>query len=379
MACPFIGKPYGEQLEAKRQRVREALAAHEALAALEVPAVVPSPRSFGYRNQAKLVVRRSGRGVLLGVYRPGSHQVVDISACVTHQPIVNEVLASVRWVIERAEPPVYDERDGAGWLRYIVVRASSWQKAAQVIVVVKDHSWPGEREFCRRIARTRGVKSVVLNLNDTRGNVILGATGVAMTRETSLIDRVGGLRLKSRAGSFLQANLPAARRAYDRLVDWVAPEPGDTVVDLYCGVGAISFLLATRARLVWGVEESPSAVLDAKENIRVNGFHNLRFVAGAVAEKLSDLAERLGRVDLITLNPPRRGVDDDARAAIAACRPRRIGYMSCDPRSLARDLEWFARQGYRTERLQPFDFLPQTDHVECVALLVAENPGAYSV
>lgn len=372
MACPFIGTPYGRQLEAKREGVREALSAHPALAGLEVPEVVPAPRSFGYRNQAKLVVRRARRGFLLGVYRPGSHQVVDICGCPNHQPVVNDVLACVRSAIERADPPVYDERDGTGWLRYVVVRASSWQKAAQVILVVKDRSWRGERDFCRRIARARGVKSVVLNLNETRGNVILGPDYVPLTREASLVDRVGDLRLKSRAGSFLQANVAASVRAYRRLVDWVAPEADDTVIDLYCGVGATSFLLATRAKLVWGVEESPPAVLDAKENIRMNGFHNVRFVAGGAAERLADLAAKLGRVDLVTLNPPRRGVDEAARAAIVACGPRRVGYMSCDPRSLARDLAWFAEHGYRTERLQPFDFLPQTDHVECVALLAAE-------
>lgn len=373
VGCTFIGVRYGEQLARKRERVCAALRPYTRLSGLAVPAVVGSQRVFGYRNQAKLVARRGRRGLLLGIYRPRSHQVVDISGCPVHHPQIPIVLSGIRRVAERQNVPIYDERTSNGWLRYIVVRSSAWKKCVQVVPVVRDHGFAGEQKFLAALARISGVRSVVLNINASPGNAVFGESFMPITREASLIDRIGGLDLKSRAGSFLQANLPAARRVYERVVEWADPQPDEVAVDLYCGVGAISFYLAGRARLVLGAEESPLAVLSAKENIRLNGFHNVRFFAGSAAEVLGQQRERVERIDLITLNPPRKGADLPTREAIVASSPSRIVYVSCCPETLARDLDWFAGHGYAVAKLQPFDLLPQTEHVECVALLVA-NP-----
>jgi 23S rRNA (uracil1939-C5)-methyltransferase len=369
VGCALIGTPYGRQLQRKREAVRAAFSSHAALAHLAVPEPIGSPKAFGYRNQAKLVARRTQRGLLLGMYRPGTHKVVDIGRCPVHDPLIARVLEALRRLLEGQQVPTYDERSGHGWLRYVVVRSSGWQRSAQVILVVRDRSFAGERQLVRGIMRVRGVTSVVLGLNPHPGNAIFGERFVAAAGKDALIERVGPLRLKTRAGAFLQANVGVARRLYEHVLRWADPHPGETCVDLYCGVGAISFNLATRAERVFGIEESPIAVLDAKENIRLNGFHNVRFLAGPAAVQLSDLAPRLERVDLITLNPPRKGADEPTRLAITACGAPRIVYVSCDPSTLARDLSWFAAHGYETEAVQPFDLLPQTDHVECVALL----------
>ena len=295
--------------------------------------------------------------------------MVDISACPIHDPLINTVLAGVRRTVERRQLATYDERTGAGWLRYVVVRVSHWQKAAQVILVVGEREPSLERAVGGELCRLRGVSSVVLNVNPARGNVILGEQFIPLTRETSLIERVGPLKLKSRAGAFLQANIAAARRVYDHVVRWAEPKSHEIAIDIYAGVGAISFWLAGQAGRVFGVEESPMAVLDAKENIRLNGFHNVRFLCGAVETVLPDLAARLDRTDVITLNPPRKGASEATRRAILACAPSRVVYVSCDPVTLARDLDWFAARGYSPIKVQPFDLFPQTEHVECVVLL----------
>ena len=369
VGCSFIGMAYSAQLEAKRTRVVDALAAHPRLAGITVPPLIGSARLFGYRNQVKLVARQSGRGLLLGVYRPGTHVVVDIAECAVHQPPINAVLAGVRAAVERARAPLYDERSGAGWLRYVVVRSSAWKKTAQLILVVRDRSWPGEGDLVRQLRRLRGVSSVVLNLNPTTGNAVFGDSFVHDTPDAALLDRVGGLRLTSRAGVFLQANLAAARRVYEQVVRWADLQPEDVAVDLYAGVGAISFYLAGQARLVVGVEESARAVLDAKQNIRLNGYHNVRFLAAPAAAGLAQVAAQVERIDVVTLNPPRKGADAGTRAAIDTVAPRRVVYVSCEPSTLARDLDWFAERGYAVGALQPFDLLPQTEHVETVALL----------
>jgi 23S rRNA (uracil1939-C5)-methyltransferase len=369
VGCAFVGTAYGEQLRRKDTLVRTALAHHPQLNAVAVEPIVGSPRAFGYRNQAKLVVRRTRGELLLGVYQPGTHRVVDISNCPVHHPIIAVVLRAVRAAIERRDISIYDESQATGWLRYVVVRASLAQKTAQIILVVRERNPRLERVLAQTLQRARYVRSVVVNVNATPGNVILGKGFVAMTQETALIERVGPLRLKSHAGAFLQANIQAARRLYDRVLAWADLGPDETAVDLYAGVGAISFYLGSRAHRVYGIEESEIAVRDAKENIRLNGFHNVRFFAGRTADVLPSLANELGDINLVTLNPPRKGADDATRAAIVACAPRRVVYVSCDAGTLARDLAWFADHGYQTERVQPFDLLPQTEHVECVALL----------
>jgi 23S rRNA (uracil1939-C5)-methyltransferase len=226
-----------------------------------------------------------------------------------------------------------------------------------------------------QLLRIPGVVSIVQNVNAAAGNVILGATFVPLTRETALIERIGFLKLRTQAGAFLQANITVARKLYERALDWAAPTADDVAVDLYCGAGALTFYLATAARHVSGIEESPRAVIDAKANTRLNGFHNVRFYAGEVASVLPELARRLERIHVITLNPPRKGIDAAERAVIGACAPRKLVYVSCDADTLARDLDWFAGHGYRVIGLQPFDLLPQTDHVECVAALARSGCG----
>lgn len=378
VGCAFIGRPYGEQLRLKHERVRHAFGPFPSLAALAVPPVIGSPHAFGYRNQVKLVARRARRGLLLGIYRPRSHAVVDITACPVHAPPINRVLGRAREIVERFEVPVYDERTHTGNLRYVLVRLSQWTKRVQIILVTRDPVLPRARQLAAQLQRIPAVVSVVQNINPEPGNVILGARFLPLTRETALMERIGFLKLKTQAGSFLQANLAVARKLYERTLQWAAPVADDIIVDLYCGVGALTFYLATAARQVSGIEESPLAVIDAKANTRLNGFHNVRFYAGGVATLLPELARRLPHIDVVTLNPPRKGAEVAAREGIVACAPRRIVYISCDPDTLARDLDWFAAHGYRTTDVQPFDLLPQTEHVECVAALArvdAELPA----
>jgi len=369
VGCTLIGSPYTAQLAAKRARIAEALAAYPRLRRVSAPEVTGSARVFGYRNQVKLVVRAARDGLLLGVYRPGTHTVVDIGECPVHHPHITRVLAGVRAALAQAQAPAYDERDGSGWLRYVVVRVSEWKHAAQIILVVRDRQWRGERALCERLRRLRGVAGVVLNLNRSRGNVIFGEQFHASPRELSLLERIGGLKLSSRAGAFLQANIGTARRVYECAARLAAMQPEEVAVDLYAGVGAISFHLAANADFVMGIEEVASAVLDAKLNVRLNGYHNVRFVTAPAAEGMAHAAEMLTRVDVVSLNPPRKGADEATRSAIAAVQPSRIVYVSCEPQTLARDLDWFAARGWSVTALEAFDMLPQTEHVECVARL----------
>ena len=331
--------------------------------------VVGSPRAFGYRNQAKLVVRRARPGVLLGIYKPGTHDVVDIRNCAVHHPLITAVLRRAAPLLDQLDIPIYDEETRQGVLRYFVVRISNWAKRAQIVLVTNGPQLPKKGPLVRALEGIPGVVSVVQNVNQSPGNVIFGDEFVALTREDALVERVADLKLKTHAGAFLQANIQVARKLYLYASAQAQLSAADVAVDLYCGAGALAFFLAGYGGNVFGIEASRIAIADAKGNVRLNGFHNVRFDCAEAAAGLAALAQRLPRIDVVTLNPPRKGADAATREAIAAAQPRRIVYVSCDPNTLARDLDWFAEHGYATLCVQPFDMLPQTEHVECVATL----------
>jgi len=297
--------------------------------------------------------------------------VADIRQCAAHHPAANETLAALGAILERLRVPTYDERRRTGWLRYLIVRVGA-ERRVQLVLVVRDRGYPGEREVVKALAGLRDVAGVALNLNDDPGNALFGSRFLPVAGEGALVDRVGELALRSSAGSFTQANPAAARAAYAEVVRLAEPKAGLRALDLYCGVGAIALSLARAGMEVQGIEENPQAVRDARANAEANAVPGVRFTEGDAAAALAASVRKGARADLVTLNPPRRGAAPEVREAIAMLEPKRIVYLSCDPDTLARDLEDLARRGLAAQSVEPFDFLPQTEHVEAVALLARD-------
>lgn len=377
IGCRLIGQPYGRQLEWKQEQLARLVTEAWGPAAPPIGTIVGSPEAFGYRNQAKLVLRHSERrGLLVGLFRPGTHNVVDIRECPVHHPLIRAALPRLIALLEESKLPTYDERTHQGVLRYLVLRASRWTKSLQVIVVTASKYDRHIAALLRRVARLPRVRSVVHNWNPSPGNVIFGEHFTPVTREATLAERIGNLKFKTHAGAFLQANILVARRIYDYATTVAQIEPGDVVADLYCGAGALTLHLAPSAKLAVGVEESSIAAQDARSNLRWNGFPNVRIFTAPAHRGTQMLRERFATVDVLALNPPRKGVDAETRNGIVQLAPRRMVYVSCNPKSLIRDLQWFETHGYRTDFIQPFDMFPQTDHIECVATLEQVAPSS---
>jgi 23S rRNA (uracil1939-C5)-methyltransferase len=364
-----VGQPYTEQLRRKQAAVEAALAGALGAGTVEVLRIIGSRAPFGYRNQAKMVLKRTRTGVVAGLYAPGTHRVVDAGACPVHHPAINRILATTTALLAEHDISIYDEREAQGALRYLVVRYSLWLRKAQVILVSTECP-PALAGFIRVLRRRcRDVQSVVLNLNASRGNVIFGSQWMAVGGPTGIVDRVGTLKLHVSAGSFLQANPWIAGRLYRLAGRWVSGHADETVADLYAGVGGVALTVAPDVRRVYAVEENAMATADCRSNARRNGISNVRALNGSVEELVAQLHNDLGACDVVTLNPPRTGVPADVLAGVAALRPRALVYLSCSIETLARDLARLRAHGYATRRVQPADMLPQTDHVECLALL----------
>jgi len=380
VGCPLVGTAYAEQLASKDARLREALAEDAQLAAAIIDDPVGSPEPFGYRNQAKLVFRTryvppDRREVLLGVYRPGTHSVAPADGCIVHHPRLRPLLRTLRDEVERLAMPVYDERVRTGALRYALVRTATAQPEVHLTLVSAVADPPQLDELLCRLRRAHPeLTATYLCVNPTPGNTILSPDIRLLHGSGALLERFGALALESRPDAFLQANSAVAAQIYATACDWLEPRASDVALDLYCGVGALALHLAPHVARVVGVEAQPAAVACAVANATRAGAANVAFVAATVEDTPRVIAaQALGAVDLCAVNPPRKGLSAAGVEMLAATSPRRVVYVSCDPCTLARDLSLLAKRGYRLDRVRAFDMLPQTPHVEAVALLVRSD------
>jgi len=370
VGCPFIKVPYPEQLLKKRAIVGRALAEYSSLASADVSPVVPSPQRLGYRARVKLVVRKNRDQVAMGLYVPQTHRVIDISSCPVHPRQVNQVVFYLKKKLLELGIAPYDERDDSGDLRYVDFRFSVARHELSLTLVTRHASFPQGAPLAKALQqRFPFITGVIQNVNENRGNVIWGNSFRTLGGRDTIMERVGDLKLVFPAGVFSQANPFTARKLYDRVYELAALKGGETVLDLYCGVGPISLYLAVAARQVWAVDDSELSITTAKQNARRNGRGNCRFIAGDVATTLTQLTKDLPRIDLMVLNPPRKGIKAAALEAVLAADAPRIIYVSCEPRSLARDLDRLVAANYRVEQIQPFDMFPQTEEVETLVLL----------
>jgi len=354
----------------KRAIVGRALAEYSSLASADVSPVVPSPQRLGYRARVKLVVRKNRDQVAMGLYVPQTHRVIDISSCPVHPRQVNQVVFYLKKKVLELGIAPYDERDDSGDLRYVDFRFSVARHELSLTLVTRHASFPQGAPLAKALQqRFPFITGVIQNVNENRGNVIWGNSFRTLGGRDTIMERVGDLKLVFPAGVFSQANPFTARKLYDRVYELAALKGGETVLDLYCGVGPISLYLAVAARQVWAVDDSELSITTAKQNARRNGRGNCRFIAGDVATTLTQLTKDLPRIDLMVLNPPRKGIKAAALEAVLAADAPRIIYVSCEPRSLARDLDRLVAANYRVEQIQPFDMFPQTEEVETLVLL----------
>jgi 23S rRNA (uracil1939-C5)-methyltransferase len=370
VGCPFIKVPYPEQLRRKRESVSRALGEYANLAGVEMLPMVPSPRRVGYRTRVKLVVRKNRGQIAIGLYVPQSHRVVDISACPVHPKPVNQVVFYLkRKLLELGIEP-YDERNDSGILRYLDFRYSVARQEVSVALVTRHAGFPQGAILARALQdRFPFITGVIQNVNENRGNVIWGSNFRTLSGCDTIMERIGDLKMVFPAGVFSQANPFTARRLYEQVFAMAALTGQENVLDLYCGVGPIALFLAPAARQVWAIDDNELSIATAKQNARRNGRGNCRFSAGDVAAEVKRLTQNLPMIDLIVLNPPRKGVQVAALDAVVAADAPRIIYVSCEPSSLARDLDRLNSVGYRIDPIQPFDMFPQTEEVESVALL----------
>lgn len=373
--CCYQHIDYEEELRAKEKKVRDALVRIGGQNGELLDGIIGAAETTHYRNKAQYPVGVDADGhVVTGFYRPRSHDIVPTDHCLIQSEMADRLAAIVRgWMEQNAVLP-YNPVSKLGMVRHVYVRIGKASGECQLTLVATTRKLPALDALLRALRTSEpSLTGVLLNLNRREDNVILGDRTVVLWGEGMLEDRLCGNSFLLSPQAFYQVNHAQAEKLYDCAVEFAGLTGQETVVELYCGAGTITLALAKSAARVVGVEVVREAVENARENAVRNEIRNTEFICADAGQAALLLAERGETPDVVVVDPPRRGLDQNAIAAMLRMAPARIVYVSCDPATLARDIKEMTTDEYVLHAVRAFDLFPRTSHVETVALLKRIN------
>ncbi len=368
--CVFSHIDYAEECRIKAENVKECF---RRIGGIEpgFEEIIPSEKICGYRNKAQYPVAYENGELKIGFFSTHSHRVVHCPGCKLQPPEFEKILCVFEKYIKENSVSVYDEINHTGLIRHIYLRKGAATGEIMVCAVINGNSLPNENKLVEMLtAENADIKSIVINSNKEKTNVILGEKCRTVFGNGYITDVLCGLKFRISPLSFYQVNRDQAEKLYRKAAEYAQLTGKETVMDLYCGAGTIGMTMAARAKEVIGVEIVPEAIEDAKINAKLNGIKNVRFICSDAAEAAKELEKEGVKPDVIILDPPRKGCSAQMIENAVRFAPERIVYVSCDPATLARDCAIFAGLGYTAVKAVPADLFPRTGHCETVALLV---------
>lgn len=362
---------YPEQLKFKRQVVIDSLAKFQPYGYrnYEVRPTIAAPQEYGYRNKAQFQVRMVDGHVAAGLYKPDSHDLVDMQECAVQMPQTMHVVRTMVKLIEELDIPVYDEDHNSGIIKTLAVRESWTTGEVQLTIITNTPKLIHKHQLLDAIAdQLPEVVSVMQNVNSGDTPLVWGDQMIHLAGKDAITESLMGLDFKLSARSFLQLNPEQTEPLYEEAAKALDLAPEDTLIDAYAGIGTIGLSLASRVKAVRGMEVIPEAVADANENAQANGITNAEYVVGKAEEILPQWQHDGLNFDALVVDPPRAGLDDDLIKAILKTKPRKFAYVSCGMASLARNLRRLTSV-YHVDYIQPVDMMPQTARCEAVVKL----------
>jgi 23S rRNA (uracil1939-C5)-methyltransferase len=368
--CVYRHISYAAELRAKQQRVQDAMERIGGFHDVVLNPIVGAEHPDNYRNKAQLPIGNAGGEMSMGFFASHSHRIIQCRECLLQpQAFAAAMNAFQEWAGQSGED-VYNEETGKGRLRHLYLRQAGATGEIMVCVVVNGNGVHFEPELVEILKKNvPGLKSVIINVNRDKTNVVLGKKCRTVWGSDFITDTLCGLKFNISPMSFYQINRDQAERLYTIAGEYAGLTGNETLLDLYCGTGTIGLSMAKDAGHVIGVELIEQAVEDAKKNAELNGIENAEFLCMDAAKAASMLSNRGVRPDAVVLDPPRKGCDADLIETVAKMAPKRVVYVSCDPATLARDLKLFALKGYEPKVITPVDMFPRTAHTECCSLL----------
>lgn len=371
--CSLRHLDYAAELRAKQESVLDAF---RRIGGLEVPVldILPSPEVDRYRNKVQFPVGVDKNGVpCIGFYAGRTHRIVPCPDCKLQPSVLNEIGNALCAFFAQQGIRPYDEQSGKGLVRHIFLRRGAHSGQIMVCLVCTRAKLPHAEQLCTVLrGQFPAISTILLNVNAKNTNVILGSENHILYGPGYIEDTLCGVPVRLGPLSFYQVNTLAAERLYGVAAQYAQLTPGDTLLDLYCGMGTIGLSMAEQCRELIGVEIVPEAIESAKANAARMGeavAAKSRFFCADAGQAATQLAAEGLHPDIVMLDPPRKGCDEATLSAVVRMAPRRVVYVSCNPATAARDAAWLEQNGYHAEKVQPVDLFPRTKHCECVLLM----------
>lgn len=369
--CQLQHMKYSFQLTAKRDVIVQALNKYVKSKAknIQIRQTIGLDDPWHYRNKSQFQVRKPGNQVLAGLYAENSHKLLNIDDCLVQHPMTTKITNATKKVINDLNIPIYDGRSLKGIVRTIVVRVGIQTGEVQLVLITTRKNFPNKELLVEKLKQIDPtVVSIVQNINADKTSLIFGEQSITLAGKDTIHEELGELAFDLSARAFFQLNPQQTVHLYNQIKQAAALTGKETVVDAYCGVGTIGLWLANAAKEVRGMDIIPESIQDAKQNAKKHGFKHTQYVTGT-AEKWLDVWQKEGFVpDVLTVDPPRTGLAPSLINTILKVKPNRVVYTSCNPSTLAKDLQELTKI-YHVEYIQPMDMFPQTSHVESVSLL----------
>ena len=375
--CQYLNLTYEEQLEKKKKELQRLLKG-----ICPIHEVIGMENPWHYRNKVHAVFSHDRKGnPISGVYQENSHIVLPVESCLIEDEKADEIIGTIRGMLKSFKIRTYDEDTGYGLLRHVLVKRGFATGEIMVVLVTASPVFPSRNNFVKALRQKHPeITTVIQNINGRDTSMVLGDREQVLYGKGYIEDVLCGCRFRISARSFYQVNPVQTEVLYSKAMEYAGLTGKETVVDAYCGIGTIGIVASRKAKQVIGVELNPDAVRDAVRNARANKIDNIRFYQGDAGDFLQKMAANGEKADVVFMDPPRSGSTERFMAAAAAMGPKRIVYVSCGPDTLARDLKYLRKKGYRVEKGVGVDLFPWTGHVETVIQMTycgdkAKNKG----
>ncbi len=372
--CQIQELDYNKQLELKTNEVKQVISRIGKLENVEIHETIGMQSPCRYRNKAQFPIQNINGSTAIGFYKKKSHDVIPTDMCVIQHDINDKIIKIIKTYIQAYNVSIYNEMTHTGVLRHLVTKVGFTTNEVMVVLVANGTNLPHLNELASVLQENiPGFKTLVLNINKAKTNVILGKENKVIYGNGKINDYIGDLVFEISPLSFFQVNPVQTEVLYNKALEYAELKENDTVFDIYCGIGSISLFLAQKATKVYGIEIVEDAIKDAKINAKLNNLNNVEFYVGKAEEVVPKMYSEGKTANVVVVDPPRKGCDEKVLDTIVSMKPDRVVYVSCNPSTLARDLAYLDERGYKCVEIQPVDMFPHTMHVECCAKIVKKS------
>lgn len=369
--CDYINSSYNKHVKEKLDTANSLIKKYG-----KFDGIVSMSNPYHYRNKVSAVFGFENKKIIAGTYEKNSHRVVDTKNCLIEDEKASSIIQTIKKMCVSFKIKAYDEDSGYGFLRHVLIRVGKKSGQIMVVLVTSNVIFPNKNAFIKVLRGEHPeITTIVQNINNKNTSMVLGDREIVMYGKGYITDELCGLTFKISPKSFYQVNREQTEKLYSQAIEYAGLQGDEVLLDAYSGIGTIGLIASKSVKEVISVELNKDAHKDAITNAKINNIKNVKFYNADATHFINDLAAAGEKIDVVILDPPRTGSTEEFIAAIGRLKPKKVVYVSCNPETLARDLESFKRQRYGFEKGMVFDCFCHTGHVEGVVLMSKVNPN----